>query len=92
MFEETKKKATEPKPKPPKRWINGMPERWWEESEGIQVESMKHYKQLMMKGKNSELHGKHVFLDFFMEACHYCYRFQSDWNKLADKIGSLYKD
>lgn len=72
--------------------INGMPEQWWEDSEGTQVESFKHYKLLMMKGKHSELDGKHVFLDFFMENCHYCYRFQETWNKLTEHIKDLYGD
>ena len=45
-----------------------------------------------MKKEESEFHGKHVFLDFFMKTCVYCYRFQDSWNDLVDIMEKKYGD
>ena len=54
--------------------------------------SWDHYKQLMMNGDDSELKDKHVFIDFYMKFCPYCYSFQSQWNQIVEMISSKYND
>ena len=68
---------------------NGLPEQWWEDSKGIYVKDFAHFKKLVMK-KDSEYNNKHVFLDIFMERCHFCYEFQGQWNHLVDKMRETY--
>jgi hypothetical protein len=46
--------------------INGLPEKWWDDSKGIYIETFAQYKELMMKRGNANSQ-KHVFLDMFME-------------------------
>ena len=45
---------------------NGLPENWWEDSKGVQIDNFAHFKKLMMKPGN-ENSDKHVFVDMFME-------------------------
>ena len=54
--------------------INGLPEKWWEDSKGTYIETFALYKELMMR-KGSPNSEKHVFLDMFMEQCHFCHEF-----------------
>lgn len=62
------------KARKPKRYINGLPEGWWEDSKGVQIDNFAHYKKLMMKAGNPN-NNKHVFIDMFMEECHFCFQF-----------------
>ena len=73
-------------------YVFAQPDHWWLSSKGIHVKNFQHYKDLMMQGPNGEYYNKHVFLDFFMETCHFCYEYQGQWNALVDKMKDLYGD
>ena len=38
------------------------------------------------------LADKHVFIDFYMEQCFWCYDFQADWNRIVKEIRALFGD
>lgn len=40
--------------------------------------------------EDAELAGKHVFIDFYMKKCYYCWEFQADWNRIVDEVTSTY--
>ena len=74
----------------------GMPPNWWLTTEGISIKSNEHFKELVT-GKLSNgvkvpgtMHDKHVFIDFFMEHCYWCWAFQADWNRLVHDMQQLY--
>ena len=74
----------------------GIPPNWWLNTEGINVKSNDHFKELvtgkLVNGVKQQgtLHDKHVFIDFFMEHCYWCWAFQADWNKLVHDMREMY--
>jgi len=55
--------------------MNGLPWDWWNTTTGTAITSFDHYKELMMKEDESPFASKHVFIDYFMKECGYCYDF-----------------
>ena len=49
----------------------GIPPNWWLNTIGLSVTSNEQYKTLI----NGELADKHVFIDFYMQGCYWCYDF-----------------
>jgi thiol-disulfide isomerase/thioredoxin len=37
-----------------------------------------------------EAKNKHIFIDFYMEGCYYCYVLQNDFNDIADDMYAWY--
>ena len=72
--------------------VNGLPYNWWLNSTGLQVTSWDHYKELIMSGDDSQFRDKHVFIDFFMKHCPYCYAFQDQWNLIVSSMEAKYND
>ena len=64
-----------------------MPPNWWENTLGTPITSNSMYKELIA-GKLDEnevrqpgtIANKHIFIDFYMQHCYWCYDFQADWN------------
>lgn len=74
-----------------------MPPNWWENTKGTPILSNSQYKELIA-GKLDEneirqpgtIADKHIFIDFYMQHCYWCYDFQADWNKIVDEITATY--
>ena len=43
-----------------------------------------------MTSPDAELKDKHVFIDFYMQGCYWCYVFQEEWNMLVNDITEMY--
>jgi thioredoxin-related protein len=41
---------------------------------------------------DAALKDKHVFIDFYMEGCYWCFKFQSEWNQIVDDMTLMYGD
>jgi hypothetical protein len=73
------------------------PPNWWLNTFGSPIHSNFEFKELVSgkldeKGtvKLGKLTNKHVFIDFYMEHCYWCYIFQPDWNRLVQEITSTF--
>lgn len=44
----------------------------------------------MVTSDQATLADKHVFIDFYMQGCYYCFEFQQDWNRIVDEITAEY--
>lgn len=64
----------------------GLPANWWLKANAKPVHSMSDFNKLV-KG---ELRHKHVFIDFYMEHCPYCYYCLDDFNQLIDELTEMY--
>ena len=61
---------------------------WWKNSKGISIQSFEHFNSLISYS-NSTLKDKHLVLNFYMEGCPWCQRFQGAWNQAYDHIQSI---
>lgn len=52
----------------------GMPPKWWLNTEGLHITSDSQFKELV-SSTDATLKDKHVFIDFYMEGCYWCYVF-----------------
>jgi thiol-disulfide isomerase/thioredoxin len=69
----------------------GMPDRWWLNTEGLSVTSNQQYKELV-SGSDPEYKDKHVFIDFYMQGCFWCYKFQAEWNQIVNDLSEEFGD
>jgi hypothetical protein len=46
-----------------------IPAGWWKNTHAKSIGSMAEYKQLV----DGEAKNKHIFIDFYMQGCYYCY-------------------
>jgi thioredoxin-like negative regulator of GroEL len=69
----------------------GLPPNWWKNTLGTPVTSNQQYKDLV-SGSDPELKDKHVFIDFYMQGCYWCYVFQEEWNQITKDMTELYGD
>lgn len=45
-----------------------------------------------MTNEDATLKDKHIFVDFYMQRCFWCYDFQQDWNQLVTDFTEEYGD
>ena len=67
----------------------GMPDKWWLNTEGLAVTSNTQFKELI-SSSDAKLADKHVFIDFYMQGCYWCYVFQAEWNQLVGDMTEMY--
>ena len=66
-----------------------LPDQWWLNTEGISIKSNSQFKELVT-GDDAKLADKHIFIDFYMQNCYWCYDFQSEWNQIVEDIQEMY--
>ena len=66
-----------------------MPPNWWLNTDGLPITSDSQFKDLMT-APDALLKDKHVFIDFYMQGCYWCYVFQEEWNQLVADMKELY--
>lgn len=59
-----------------------MPAKWWTNTHARAIHSLGELKELVQ----GEAKEKHIFIDFYMQGCHYCYILQEDFNRIADDM------
>ena len=67
----------------------GMPDKWWLNTDGLAITSNAQFKELI-SGTEPTLADKHVFIDFYMQGCYWCYVFQEEWNQLVGDVTEMY--
>ena len=65
-----------------------MPANWWLNTDGLAITSDSQFKDLMTRD-DAKLKDKHVFVDFYMQGCYWCYVFQEDWNQLVNDVTEM---
>lgn len=68
-----------------------LPPKWWLNTDGVSIESNSEFKELVASD-DAEYKDRHVFIDFYMQGCYWCWVFQSDWNKIVNELKHDYGD
>lgn len=68
-----------------------LPPKWWQNTHGIPISSNTEFKQLVTS-EEADFNDKHVFIDFYMQSCYWCYVFQAEWNRIVDELKDEYGD
>ena len=66
-----------------------MPANWWLNTDGLAITSDSQFKELI-SSQEATLADKHVFIDFYMQGCYWCYVFQKEWNDLVTDMKEMY--
>ena len=69
----------------------GVPPKWWLNTNGVSITSNDQFKNLIGRD-DSEFANKHVFIDFYMQGCYWCWVFQKDWNQIVAEMKESYGD
>ena len=67
----------------------GLPSKWWKNTEGTPIENFQQFKELVAS-ETATMASKHIFIDFYMQNCYWCYDFQQDWNQLVSDVTAMY--
>jgi thiol-disulfide isomerase/thioredoxin len=63
-----------------------IPANWWNLNKAVQVHSNEEFEKLI----NGDWKHKHVFIDFYMQHCPWCYYIVEDLNRLVDDMNDWY--
>ncbi len=59
-----------------------MPAKWWMNTHAKAIHSITELKDLVQ----GEARSKHIFVDFYMQQCKWCYLLQEDFNRISDDM------